>query len=141
MVITPTGDPLAELAAHLAAFGGSDARSVRDDLALHPDQAHLAVRQALLADIRRDTQAPVEATARQVLVVDQFGQVFTLSPGTASEASRRALIVALNAAASSPAGPASHPPAVVIIVVRGDFCDRSAEFPELADSLQNAQLW
>jgi WD40 repeat protein len=140
IVITPTGDPLTELATHLAALGGSDARTVRDGLASHPDQAHLAVRQALLADSRRDSQVTGEATARLVMIVDQFEQVFTLSPGVAGEANRRSFIVALNAAASSPTGPASLPPAVVIIVVRGDFCDQCAEYPELAASLQNAQF-
>ena len=49
IVMTPTKDPLTELAARLAAIGGPDALAVRDGLARHPDQAHLAIRSAVLA--------------------------------------------------------------------------------------------
>jgi transcriptional regulator with XRE-family HTH domain len=48
IVMTPTRDPLSELAARLAAVGGLDALAVRDGLARHPDQAHLAIRSAAL---------------------------------------------------------------------------------------------
>jgi transcriptional regulator with XRE-family HTH domain len=40
IVMTPTKDPLTELAARLAAVGGPDALAVRDGLARDPDQAH-----------------------------------------------------------------------------------------------------
>src|SRR6516225_5701988 len=49
IVMTPTKDPLTELATRLAAVGGPDALAVRDGLARHPDQAHLAIRSAVLA--------------------------------------------------------------------------------------------
>ena len=51
IVMTPTKDPLTELAARLAAVGGPDALAVRDGLARHPDQAHLAIRSAVLAAV------------------------------------------------------------------------------------------
>lgn len=139
-VLTPAGDPLTELAAHLAALGGSDTSTIRDGLAKRPDQAHLAVHQAVLASQYQAGRAPGAATARLVLVVDQFEQAFTLTPQLAGEASRQAFITALQAAASNPAGPAGLSPALVIIVVRGDFCDRCAAYPELAHSLQHSQF-
>ena len=43
IAITPTKDPLTELAGHLAALGGSEAVAVRDALAQRPGQAHLTV--------------------------------------------------------------------------------------------------
>src|SRR5260370_19873855 len=49
IVMTPTKDPLTELAARLPAVGGPDALAVRDGLARAPDQAHMAIRSAVLA--------------------------------------------------------------------------------------------
>ena len=83
IVMTPTKDPLTELATRLAAVGGPDALTVRDGLARHPDQAHLAIRSAVLAAAaRRDEEPPAsgDGAARLVLIVDQFEQVFTLEP-------------------------------------------------------------
>jgi hypothetical protein len=138
MVITPGRDPLAELAIGLAALGGGDAAAVREALARLPDQAHLAVRQALTADVARRgaEQPPGDGVMRLVLVVDQFEQVFTLNPGLEGEAGRRAFITALCAAA----GPGDDQPALVVIGVRGDFWDRCAAYPELADALQEGQF-
>jgi hypothetical protein len=71
IVMTPTKDPLTELAARLAAVGGPDALAVRDGLARHPDQAYLAIRSAVLAAAYRDDEppAPGDGAARLVLVV------------------------------------------------------------------------
>jgi len=64
VVMTPTKEPLTELAARLAALGGPDALAVRDGLARHPDQAHLVVRSAVLAAAaRRDEELPGPMTA------------------------------------------------------------------------------
>ena len=145
IVMTPTKDPLTELAARLAAIGGPDALAVRDGLARHPDQAHLAVRSAVLA-ARRDGEppwpgdGPGDGTARLVLIVDQFEQVFTLNPDLGGQATRQAFITALCAAAANPVGPGLEPPALVVIAVRGDFWDRCAAVPELADALQDGQF-
>ncbi len=143
IAITPTKDPLTELATRLAALGGSDPVAVRDGLAQHPRQAHLAVRQAVLADAARRGHgwpASSDGAARLVLIVDQFEQVFTLSPGQGGEADRQAFITALCAAATNPAGPEQEPPALVVIAVRGDFWDRCAAYPELASALQEGQF-
>ena len=142
LVMTPASDPLTELAGRLAALGGQDAGAIRDGLAQHPDQAHEAVRQAVLAAARPDDgrPAPADRPARLVLIVDQFEQLFTLGGDPEGEAQRRAFVTALCAAATSPAGPDQEPPAVVLIAVRGDFWDRCAAYPELAGALQDGQF-
>jgi hypothetical protein len=61
IVMTPTKDPLTELAARLAAVGGPDALAVREGLARHPDQAHLAIRSAVLAAATSSRQGPATA--------------------------------------------------------------------------------
>jgi WD40 repeat protein len=142
LVMTPASDPLTELAARLAALGGQDAAAVRDGLAQHPDQAHLAVRQTVLAAARHDDghPAPGDRAARLVLIVDQFEQIFTLGTDPDGEAERRAFVTALCAAATSPAGPGQEPPALVLLAVRGDFWDRCAAYPGLAGALQEGQF-
>ena len=143
IVMTPTKDPLTELAARLAAVGGPDALAVRDGLARHPDQARLAIRSAVLAvAARRDEERPAsgDSAARLMLIVDQFEQVFTLNPDLGGEATRQAFITALCSAATSPVGPGQEPPALVVIAVRGNFWDRCAAVPELVGALQDGQF-
>ena len=144
MVITPTRHPLIELATHLAALGGSDTTAVRDGLARAPGRAQLAVQQALIAGASRRVgrHAPRGSAdpLRLVLIVDQFEQIFTLARGDEWEAERQTFITALCALATNPAGPDGVPPALVVIAVRGDFWDRCAAHPELADALQEGQF-
>jgi Novel STAND NTPase 1 len=139
--MTPTKDPLAELATRLAAVGGPDALAVRDGLARHPDQAHLAIRSAVLAASRGgDPSGPDDGVARLVLIVDQFEQVFTLNPDLGGAATRQAFITALCSAATSPAGPRQEPPALVVLAVRGDFWDRSAGVMAHQDRLAGPEV-
>jgi WD40 repeat protein len=144
IIMTPTKEPLAELASRLAALGAGDSIAIRDNLRLHPGQAHMTVWSALLADAARGEAAGqprrLEGAVRLALVIDQFEQVFTLNPEPDAEADRRAFITALFAAAMSPAGPRHEPPALVVIAVRGDFWDRCAAYPELAQALGNGQF-
>jgi conflict system STAND superfamily ATPase len=143
IVMTPTQDPLTELAVRLAAVGGPDALAVRDGLARHPDQAHLAIWSAVLAAAARREEKPPgsgDGAARLVLIVDQFEQVFTLSPDLSGEATRQAFITALCAAAANPVGSGQLPPALVAVAVRGDFWDRCAAVPELVGALQDGQF-
>jgi WD40 repeat protein/transcriptional regulator with XRE-family HTH domain len=143
IVMTPTKEPLTELAARLAALGGPDALAVRDGLARQPDQAHLAVRSTVLAAAaRREEELPGsgDGTARLVLIVDQFEQVFTLNPDAGGEAARQAFITALCAAAAGPAGPGREAAALVAVAVRGDFWDRCAAVPELVSALQDGHF-
>src|SRR6266849_2934275 len=104
IVMTPTKDPLTELAARLAAVGGPDALAVRDGLARAPDQAHMAIRSAVLARHGQERPASDDSAARLVLIVDQFEQVFTLNPDLGGEATRQAFITALCSAAANLAG-------------------------------------
>ena len=144
IVMTPTKDPLTELAARLAALGGNDTVTVRDGLIQHPDHAHLTAWSAVLAvAARHDEVQPASgdsAALRLVLIVDQFEQIFTLNLSPDGEAQRQAFITALHAAATTPVGPNQEPPALVVIAVRGDFWDRCAAFPELASALQDGQF-
>jgi chloramphenicol 3-O-phosphotransferase len=143
VVMTPTKDPLTELAARLAAVGGADTLAVRDGLARQPEQAHLAVWSAVLADApwHDDKRlASDDGSARLVVIVDQFEQVFTLNAGLDGETTRRAFVTALCSAASNPVGPRHVPPALVVIAVRGDFWDRCAAYPELTAALQDGQF-
>jgi WD40 repeat protein len=143
LVITPAVDPLTELAAHLAALGGTSTVAIREQLARNPDQAHLTVRQAILASAARyhDGQPPSgDQDMRLALIVDQFEEIFTLKPGEAGEPDRQAFITALCSAATHPAGPGGQPPALVVIAVRGDFWDRCAAYPEMARALQEGQF-
>jgi WD40 repeat protein/transcriptional regulator with XRE-family HTH domain len=143
VVMTPTKEPLTELAARLAALGGPDALAVRDGLARHPDQAHLAVRSAVLAAAaRRDEElsGSGDGVVHLVLIVDQFEQVFTLNPDVGGEVTRQAFITALSSAATNPVGPGLEPPALVVIAVRGDFWGRCAAVPELVGALQDGHF-
>jgi WD40 repeat protein/transcriptional regulator with XRE-family HTH domain len=142
IVMTPTKDPLAELAARLAAVGGPDALAIRDRLAWYPDQAHLAIRSAVLAAAAHDTEpsASGDGADRLVLIVDQFEQVFTLPLEPGGEATRHAFIKALCSAVINPVGPWQEPSALVVIAVRGDFWDRCAAVPELVGALQDGQF-
>jgi len=144
ITMTPTKDPLTELATRLAALGGGvldgdDTVAIRHGLDQHPGEAHMTVRSAILADAgRRDNGRLTSgnSTARLVLTIDQFEQVFTLNPGPGGETKRKAFITALCAAASNAVGPSEKPPALVVIAVRGDFWDRCAAYPELSDAMK-----
>jgi WD40 repeat protein len=122
VVMTPTGDPLTELATRLAGLGGGDAAAIRRGLGGDPDRAHLVIGRAV--------------PARPVLVVDQFEEVFTLAPAR-GDGGQRAFIAALCAAASQPFGPRGEPAAVVVIAVRGDFWARCAAHAGLASMMQD----
>ena len=142
VVMTPTGDPLTELATRLAALSGDDATAIRRGLAADPDHAHVPVAQAVLADTarrvggRHRTPTPAGPSGRLILVVDQFEEVFTLVPGR-DDAGQQAFIAALCAAATQPSGPRGDPAALVVIAVRGDFWARCAADARLASMMQD----
>ena len=139
ITMTPTKDPLAELATQLEALGRGNARAIRDELRLRPREAHMAVWSAVLAEAGRrepGRPAPGGGAARLVLIIDQFEQVFTLNADQGADPGRQAFISALGAAATNAVGSRQEPPALVVIAVRGDFWDRCAAYPELADALK-----
>lgn len=141
IVMTPSRQPLAELAAHLAALGGTSAAAVLEDLSSNPEQAHLAAWQAVITATRHGREQAAGGTnARLVLIVDQFEEVFTPDRDGIWEQERRAFITALHAASTRPVGPHCKPPALVILAVRGDYWDRCAAYPELGGALQDSHL-
>jgi WD40 repeat protein len=130
-----TGRPLSRLATLLAGLAGLDAPAVLRSLTTAPDLAPLLVRQAIDNDARRrDLPSEVAATARLILVVDQFEEIF--DPGEQAAPERAAFIAALDAIATAPDGVDGVPVALVVIAVRGDFIDRCADHPQLAAALQ-----
>lgn len=122
VVMTPTSRPLDTLAVRLSTLGRLEPSAVRRSLQANPQDAHLTVQHAVLAN------ADQPETGRLVLVVDQFEEVFLL----AESKDREAFLTALVAAAATPA--------LVILAVRGDFAATCAAHPLLAKPLQDGQF-
>jgi WD40 repeat protein len=145
LVFTPTRAPLNELALRVAMLAGADAAAVRRGLDADPAGFVLTARQAALAPplgLRQDPDSPAagwqqQNQARLLLVVDQFEQVFIQC---SDERQRQAFITALHAAAGAGSGPNPVPAALVVLGVRADFEARCAEYPQLADAVQDRYL-
>jgi WD40 repeat protein/transcriptional regulator with XRE-family HTH domain len=145
VLFTPTGAPLDELALRVALLAGTDAAAVRRGLAADPGGFALTARQAALAGPPGPAGAPDDRPAwrdqlrpgRLLLVVDQFEELFTQC---AEEGQRRAFIAALHAAATAGHGPDQAPAALVVLGVRADFEARCADYPQLADPVQDRYL-
>jgi WD40 repeat protein len=138
--ITATERPLTELAAKLAALGGGDPAAIRRMLADAPDEAHLLVRDILLATAAQLQEEPgYEGRGRLILIIDQFEQVFAADDQD-GRLERAAFIDAVCAAANEPAGSYGEPPARVVIAVRGDYWDRCAAYPQLVRAMEQDQL-
>ena len=141
--MTPTKDPLTELAARLAASAARTlSRSATGWPGTRTRRTWPSGRRSWppRPAVKRSRRRPMTALARLVLIVDQFEQVFTLNPEPGGEATRQAFITALCSAATNPVGPGQEPPALVVIAVRGDFWDRCAAVPELVSALQDGQF-
>ena len=121
-----------------AALSGDDAAAIRRGLAADPEQAHVAVARAGLADAGRRAAGGLGPPGRRrlVLVVDQFEEVFTLAPGR-TDSGQQAFIAALCAAATRPSAPRGDPAGVVVIAVRGDYWARCAADAGLARMMQD----
>jgi len=144
-VFTPTRAPLDELALRVAPLAGADAAAIRRGLATDPDGFALTVRQAALT---RQPDPAKEADGhsalrdhlgrrRLLLVVDQFEELFTQC---SDEEQRQAFIAALYASATAGHGHHQNPAAVVVLGVRADFESRCADYPQLAESVQDRYL-
>ena len=123
----------------VAFLARADAAAVRRELEAEPAGFALTARQAALtqgAVSTTDGQAAgSQAQHRLLLVVDQFEQLFTQCP---DEEQRRAFVTALHAAATSTG--AQTPAALVVLSVRADFEARCADYPQLADAIQDRYL-
>ncbi|MEO3812727.1 hypothetical protein ABGB17_27310 [Sphaerisporangium sp. B11E5] len=151
---TPGPRPLQELALHLAVRCGADPDVVLRELRADPVHARARARQVLTAEqIRRRQEGGLDTLSeRLIMVVDQFEELFTLAWHRHAEEAK-AFLAALHAITTSDSpsdwtmpdvrsgrmagGPtASSPPGVVVVAVRGDFVDRCAAHPMLAQALQ-----
>jgi WD40 repeat protein/transcriptional regulator with XRE-family HTH domain len=133
LVIRPTDSPLRELAMRLAEVAGADPISVHRSLAAAPDQAPMLAEQAVR---NAAGSGPGSGTARLVLVVDQFEELFTAGTNAdASAVEREAFAAALHAMTAVPAGARSAPWALVVIAVRADFLGRLIAYPPLKAAL------
>jgi hypothetical protein len=146
LVFTRTRAPLDELALRVALLAGTDASAVRRGLAADPAGFALPARQAALARSPGPAGDGIGPAAegglpslqrRLLLVVDQFEELFTQC---ADEGQRRAFVTALHAAATARHGPDQPPAALVVLGVRADFEARCADYPELADAVQDRYL-
>jgi len=146
LVLTPTRAPLDELALRVGLLAGSDAAGVRRGLDADPAGFALTARQVALAGRRAPAEEPENPKAdrdqpwgqqRMVLVVDQLEELFALR---VDEGQRRAFIMALHAAASAGHGPDQAPASLVVLGVRADYEARCADFPQLADAVQDRYL-
>ncbi len=143
LVFTPTRAPLDELALRVALLAGADAAAVRRGLDADPEGFALTARQAALARPPGPTGDPAGPVVdrhqlqqrRLLLVVDQFEQLFTQC---ADDGQRRAFIAALHVGAGH--GPDHTPAALVVLGVRADFEARCADYPQLADAVQERYL-
>ncbi|MFI6883930.1 nSTAND1 domain-containing NTPase, partial [Streptosporangium canum] len=159
LLFTPTRTPLEELAVRIAALAGTDAGTVRHALTQDPAGFALTARQAALHagaapgpptptpsapalsaphPPAPDPAAPEpDGQQRLVLLIDQFEQLFTQC---ADDGQRAAFITALHAAATVGHGPDQAPAALVVLVVRADFEARCADYPPLAQAVQDRHL-
>ena len=143
LVFTPTRAPLDKMALRVALLAGADAAAVRRGLDADPDGFALTARQAALASPPGPGPDPDDPAAdrhqppRLLLAVDQFEQLFTQC---ADEEQRRTFITALSASADTGHGPDHTPAALAVLGVRADFEARCADYPQLADAIQNRYL-
>ncbi|WP_433131219.1 hypothetical protein ACQPWW_09765 [Micromonospora sp. CA-240977] len=136
-VMTPTGNPLEELAAHLADLAGTDAAAVHRSLVADPSSARLLALQATRGDASGGGGVIPE---RLVLIVDQFEELFTLvADDPAGRRIQLAFVAALHAMAAV-RHTGDLPAAVLVVAVRADFLDRAAAYPELREALQSGSF-
>ncbi|MFF7644297.1 AAA family ATPase [Streptomyces canus] len=130
--LVPGADPLTELTCRIPELKPlvSAAETTGPDIDHPPEFAH-AVREAVASWAQREA-----ATARPVVIVDQFEEAFTLC---SDETARRTFVRLLHAACT-PAGPDSPAPALVLLGIRADFYERCLDHPELADALQHRHM-
>ncbi|MEU7907548.1 AAA family ATPase [Actinoplanes sp. NPDC049118] len=127
-VITPTNDPVRQLAVQLADLAGADAIGVQESLTANPGQAHLLAGQALAA-----AGGAIDSCPRLVLVVDQLEELFTL---TADPAEHDRFLTALHSMATTPVRPDGTPGALIVAGIRGDILDQPMAFPPMRQAAE-----
>ena len=142
LLLTPGPTPLDVLAVQVAHLAGVDAAAVRRGLDDDPARFALTARQAALAQLGGPPGDPGSSPPgppreqRLLLMVDQFEQVFTQC---SDEKQRQVFITALCATAARD-GLEQDPAALIVLGVRADFEARCADYPPLADAIQDRYL-
>ncbi|MFI0421283.1 hypothetical protein [Spongiactinospora sp. 9N601] len=141
LVFTPAVRPLRELAVQLAVRCGAEPGRVWEQLARDPWSAAEHARDVLVADaVRRAEQGapPAPDPRRLLVVVDQFEEAFSRPIGEEAEngEEQAQFVAALQAIATLPVSRGGDPAGVVLVAVRGDYVDRCAIHPELAQALE-----
>ncbi len=132
LLLTPTSDPVGELATQVARLAGVAPQVVRAELVASPEGFAATVRRALTAWADGGDISGV----RVVIVVDQFEETFLRC---AEDLDRQVFIRALCAAAGD-GEVGGEPPALVVLGVRADLYGRCAAYPELLPALQDGQV-
>ncbi|WP_280844655.1 MULTISPECIES: WD40 repeat domain-containing protein [unclassified Streptomyces] len=129
--LVPGADPLTELTGRIPELKTvlSATKTAGPDIDHPPEFAH-TVREAVASWAQREA-----ATARPVVIVDQFEEAFTLC---SDESARRTFVRLLHAACTP--GPDTPAPALVLLGIRADFYERCLDHPELADALQHRHM-
>ncbi|MEU0484039.1 WD40 repeat domain-containing protein [Streptosporangium sp. NPDC006013] len=141
LVLTPSQQPMRELAVALAVPCRADPDVVLARLWDDPEHAVRRLHEVLLADeaLRREAgEARRAGPRRAIVVVDQLEELFLPGSGAGvrEEEERLRFLAALDAMATVPQTMDGEPGAVVITAVRGDFVDRCAAYPVLAEALE-----
>ncbi|MER5204822.1 AAA family ATPase [Streptomyces sp. NPDC002825] len=126
VLITPTAQPMAALAAGLEESAGLSLREA--EAAASSAAGSTRLRAAL--------RGAGMGEGRLVMVVDQLEELFTLGAGEREQHAFLDLLAAL-----AEAGPGGQgPDAVVVYGLRSDFYPHCAGFPQLRDALRHGQL-
>jgi WD40 repeat protein len=134
IVFTPTADPLAALASHIAALIDTDSAELAEKLAAHAPSAGAVLRQLLLNRLGGE-----DPEARLVVVVDQFEELFTLCT---DDQQRRTFIEVLSQLTSPPLSTETdrHILGLVVVGVRADFYTACANDTHLRTALEDNPL-
>ena len=144
-MIRPAGQPLLELAAHLARLAGTDPEDAYLKMRRSPDYALVLAEQAIRAAAGPDSRirpqsTPAAAPAadpRLVLVIDQLEELFPTGNEVSAEAraERDVFLAALDALAVTTDAARGVPWALVAAAVRSDYLDQVIAYPALAAAL------
>jgi len=130
VVFTPGADPVGALAVRLAHGASATTTEVRAAIEADPARIREFVRRASRTPGGTDTGGD-----RQILVVDQFEELFT---HCTDERQRSIFISALLAAAEPLVERPDVSMALVVLGIRADFYGHCAIYPELVPALQEA---
>ncbi|MDX9954145.1 MAG: protein kinase [Anaerolineae bacterium] len=134
-ILTPTAHPLEALALALSRDSDSltAATTLMDDLARDPRSLRLHFQQQHRRSDEASGKRPTPSNHLQLLVIDQFEEIFTLCRAPAE---REAFIAnLLNAAQSDSAE------VFVVITLRADFYEHCAAYPELREMVSQRQVY